>query len=193
MRVEFCALVVAASLFGCASTEQYTWVKDAPTSPVDGGVIQVGDTINVRVLPDERFSTHEKVRTDGKITLPIAGDFSVKGKRLNQVANEITDRLKPTYLNAPFVTVTFELGADMKVAVLGEVKTPAMVQLDHGANVLDALAAAGGMTEFADKDRIFVLRAGMPLRIRFRYADLQAGDPKSNDFILRAGDRVVVE
>jgi polysaccharide export outer membrane protein len=148
--------------------------------------------VNVRVFNQEPLSSKEKVRPDGKIALPVIGEVMARGKRPAQLATEIQDRLK-TVLQAPSVTVTLDAGVELKVSVVGEVKNSGVFQLDHGANVLHALAAAGGLSEYADGDKVFVVRRSLPQRVRFRYQDLRAADPKSIAFMLQAGDVVVVE
>jgi polysaccharide export outer membrane protein len=77
--------------------------------------------------------------------------------------------------------------------VLGEVKTPGRYDLAEGEGVLHALARAGGLTEFADPDLVFVVRSDASRRIRFRYGDLAVAEPASARFQLRNGDVVVVE
>src|SRR4029079_10483305 len=94
---------------------------------------------------------------------------------------------------APSVTVSVAGGAEMKVSVVGEVKTSGVFALEHGATVLHALAAAGGLSDYADGDKVFVVRRSLPQRVRFRYQDLRAADRKSSSFLLQAGDVIVVE
>ena len=155
-------------------------------------IIQDGDTVNIRVFNQEPLSTHEKVRPDGKISIPVVGEVTARGKRPAQLASEIQDRLKQVVV-APSVTVTLDAGAELKVSVVGEVKQAGVFPLDHGANVLHALAAAGGLSEYADSDKVFVVRKSLPQRVRFRYQDLRSADPKSIAFQLQAGDIIVVE
>jgi len=154
--------------------------------------IQDGDVVNVRVFNQEPLSTHEKVRPDGKISMPVIGEVMARGKRPAQLASEIQDKLKSVVV-APSVTVTLDAGADLKVSVVGEVKNSGVFQLDHGANVLHALAAAGGLSDYADSSKIFVVRKTLPQRVRFRYQDLRSAEPHSIAFALQAGDVVVVE
>lgn len=185
----------AVALAGCAATGPYVWADSLPPSAVgstEGVTIQDGDTVNVRVFNQEPLSTHEKVRSDGKISMPVIGEVVARGKRPAQLASEIQDRLKSVVV-APSVTVTLDGGAELKVSVVGEVKQGGVFQLDHGANVLHALAAAGGLSEYADSDKVFVVRRSLPQRVRFRYSDLRSADPKSVAFSLQAGDVVVVE
>jgi len=192
-----CILIAAACTVsvGCSSTGPYVWADSLPASAsgsTEGVIIQDGDTVNIRVFNQEPLSTHEKVRPDGKISIPVIGEVTARGKRPAQLASEIQDRLKQVVV-APSVTVTLDAGAELKVSVVGEVKNSGVYQLDHGANVLHALAAAGGLSEFADSDKVFVVRKSLPQRVRFRYQDLRSADPKSIAFQLQAGDVVVVE
>ena len=83
----------------------------------------------------------------------------------------------------------------MTVSVVGEVKSVGIIDLDSPANVLQALAKVGGLTEFADKSSIYVLRtnAGATRRIRFDYSALVEADPLAIRFHLKTGDVIVVE
>jgi polysaccharide export outer membrane protein len=192
--------VLAATLLfvvGCAGAGNYVWVHDLPPTTGDPGsgayLIGPGDLLNVRVYGQEDMSGRARVRRDGRIAVPFVGEVQTQGKTPAAVAKEIEERLK-TYVNAPRVTVAVEEFQPVTVAVLGEVTHPGTVTIDASGGVMQALANAGGLTEFADRDRIFVLRR-MPLsrRIRFTYDALVRNDPKAATFSLMAGDVVVVE
>jgi polysaccharide export outer membrane protein len=78
--------------------------------------------------------------------------------------------------------------------VLGEVNRPGIYALPIGAGVLQALAAASGLTQYASKDRIFVVRdSPQRARIRFEFSQLTQAEGKAATFRLRVGDVVVVE
>lgn len=188
------AAVMALSLVACGGTGPYVWVDSLPTSASGGGdvLIAEGDTLNIRVFNQEPLSTKERVRADGRISIPVIGEVVARGKRPAQLAAEIQDRLKDI-VKVPSVMVSFEAGAELKVSVVGEVRNSGVFPLDHGANVLHALAAAGGLTDYADGDKVFVVRKSLPQRVRFRYTDLRSADPKSIAFQLAAGDVIVVE
>ncbi len=194
MRLSIFAVVVSLGLGACASTGPYVWVDAVPASAQSTSdvVIADGDTVNVRVFNQEPLSTREKVRSDGKIALPVVGEIMARGKRPMQLAAEIQDKLKAVVV-APSVTVIVEQAAEVKVSVVGEVRQAGVFQLEPGANVLHALAAAGGLSDYADSDKVFVVRKSLPQRVRFRYADLRSADPRSIGFTLQAGDVVVVE
>lgn len=183
-----------AALAACSQTGPYVWADTLPASASQQSdvVIQDGDVVVVRVFNQEPLSTRERVRSDGRITMPVIGEMMARGKRPAQLAAEIQDRLKSVVV-APSVSVVMEQGGEMKVSVVGEVRNSGVFQLDPGANVLHALAAAGGLSDYADDDKIFVVRRSLPQRVRFRYADLRSADPKSVGFTLQSGDVVVVE
>ncbi len=190
-------LLAAAGLVAssCGATGPFVWIDALPASsagPADVVTVQEGDTLNVRVFNQEPLSTRDRVRPDGKITMPVVGEVMARGKRPAQLASEIQDRLKSVVV-APSVTVTIDTGAEMKVSVIGEVRNAGIYPLDHGANVLHALAAAGGLSDYADSEKIFVVRKSFAKRVRFRFQDLRAGSAKSLGFMLQAGDVVVVE
>lgn len=192
------ALVAVIALFAllvaCGSTGPYVWADSLPASASSSNdvTIQDGDVVVVRVFNQEPLSTKERVRQDGKIAMPVIGEVVARNKRPAQLAAEIQERLKSVVV-APSVTVTMEQGGELKVSVVGEVKNSGIFQLDPGANVLTALAAAGGLNDYADSDKIFVLRKSLPQRVRFRYNDLRSADQKSIGFSLQNGDVVVVE
>jgi polysaccharide export outer membrane protein len=76
---------------------------------------------------------------------------------------------------------------------LGEVSKPGVQLLELGVGVAQALAIAGGLTPFAKKDRIVVVRGGAQTRIRFRYDALTRAMGPASLFGLRAGNVVIVE
>ena len=191
---------VSALSFGtfvpaCAATVgPYTWVDEmpAPAQSATDFVIRDTDTVNVRVYNQDAISTHERVRPDGKISVPMAGEVLVRGRKPADIAKELEVKLKSVVV-APVVTVSVDQSAQLLIPVLGEVKNAGTFTIDPGSSVLVALADAGGLTDYASADRIFVLRKGLDRRVRFRLSDLRAGDAKALAFGLQPGDIVVVE
>lgn len=190
------ALVLATglTLAACGGTGPYVWVDSLPAQSANSNdvIIQEGDVLTVRVFNQDPLSTKERVRTDGRISIPVIGEVVARGKRPAQLAAELQDRLKDI-VKVPSVIVTLEQTEGMKVSVVGEVRNSGIFQLEPGSNVLHALAAAGGLNDYADSDKVFVVRKSLPQRIRFRYSDLRSANPKSVQFTLQAGDVVVVE
>jgi polysaccharide export outer membrane protein len=94
---------------------------------------------------------------------------------------------------SPQVTITVEESQPTSVSVLGEVAHPGIYTLDPSAGVLQALAAAGGFTEYASRDSIYLVRRPPSPRIRFAFSALSQGEGRAAAFRLRAGDVVIVE
>ncbi|GAC1574853.1 MAG: polysaccharide biosynthesis/export family protein [Polyangiales bacterium] len=190
-------VVLLAAITSCAHLGGFVWVDEVPQAEFnpkanEGSLIGVGDLDNVRVFNQEAMSTRSRVRRDGRIAMPLVGDVEVVGKRPADVAKQLEVRLKD-FVVAPAVTILVEESQPLLVSVIGEVTHPGVFSLESSAGVLQALASAGGTTEYADRSRIFVLRKSPPMRVRFTYDDLTHGVGKGQLFSLYAGDVVVVE
>jgi polysaccharide export outer membrane protein len=185
-----------ALLCACAHSGPAVWVQDyAKTDPPAAGpyAIQDGDLIRVQVWNQDAMSTRARVRSDGQITMPFLKDVAVAGKTPATLATELEGLLKD-YVNHPAVYVVVEESKPATVSVMGEVTRPGIYPLDTAEGMAQALAAAGGLTAFAHKTRIYVLRPGPPpARIRFSYEALVDGIGPASAFRLGAGDVVVVE
>ncbi len=190
--------LVLLGLAACSSPGQFVWVAQLPAQytarPSEKDYrIRDGDMLNVKVFNQEAMSTRERVRSDGRVALPALGDVDVRGKRPADLKQQLEEKLKG-YVNAPSVTVSIEEFQPIQVSVLGEVTHPGSFALDPRATVAQVLASAGGLTDYASRDGIYVVRAGPPpLRVRFTYEDLSRGIPPSQAFVLQDGDLVVVE
>ena len=171
-------------------------VDDGALSSDSGYLISSGDVLQVRVFQQEAMSARVKVRGDGKVSLPMLNDVLVAGKSPTVLATELQMKLKD-FINTPVVTVSLEESRPVTVSVLGEVVRPGVVTLEAGCGVLQALAASGGLTDFAHRDGLFVLRkiAGQPAprRLRFTFEVLARGEGPAARFTLLPGDVVVAE
>ena len=202
MYTRICGFVAAMAVItstGCHSGGgRFVWVDDIPVSALGSTndaayVIATGDVLSVRVYNQEGMSTRAKVRADGKISVPLVGEIEARGKKPSELAKTLEVRLKE-FIVAPAVTVTVDEAQAMQVSVIGEVAHPAILTLDPTAGVMQALAGAGGLTDFATRDRIFVYRKGTPaVRVRFTWDALTRGEGQGAAFVLKQGDVVVVE
>ena len=187
--------LILAVLLGCSSMGQYVWVDSLPdstNSPVEY-VLAPGDTINVRVFNQESISGRTRVRPDGRVTIPFVNDVPAAGRTTEELARSLQTMLRD-FVKQAVVTVSLEEAAQTQLSVLGEVAKPGVYSIDRTSQgVLRALAAAGGFTDFAHKDRIFVVRAGAPEKIRFTFDSLSTPNSKSAKFRLQNDDVVVVQ
>jgi len=179
----------------CADLGQYVWADSLPESQRKSAseyLLEPGDVIFVRVFNQEAISGRTRVRPDGRITIPFVNDVPAAGRTTHELAQSLQVLLKD-FINQPVVTVSLEEAAPAQLSVLGEVAKPGVYAVERGQGVLRALAAAGGLTEFAHKDRIFVIRGGANQRIRFTLQALSSPGTPSSRFVLQQGDVVVVQ
>lgn len=102
-------------------------------------------------------TTRYMVSNEGKINFPVLGEIYVKGMTINELQDYIADRLVGTYLkNRPIVTVEL---ASFKVTVMGEVSKSGVYTVDKGkVNIFEALAMAGDMTIYGQRQNVKVVR-----------------------------------
>lgn len=181
----------------CASGPgQYVWA-DRYTVPASDAEYRVapGDLLTVQVWDNDKLSARARVRADGQVALPLLNDVPVAGQTPSQVARDLEQRLRTANLVlAPRVNVSLDEVRPVTVSVLGKVARAGSFPLPEGSGVAEALASAGGLTEFAHRDRIFVLRrTPQPVRIRFTFDALTGHGTPAALFRLRSGDVVVAE
>jgi polysaccharide export outer membrane protein len=166
--------------------------KRPPQAPaMDDYRLGAGDKLRIEVYKDTQLSQSVQIRPDGKITLPLVGDIEAIGQTPLELRDAIAAQLK-TYMNNPVVTVIVVEATAATAYVMGEVNHPGAVTLQGGPlTVVQALAMAGGLKDFADRKNIRILRrspTGMQT-IAFNYKDaIRGGTP----VYLRPGDTVVV-
>ena len=187
------ALAVASS--GCAHQGPFVWVDDLPEAEVATSthVIRPGDRVAIRVWNQPKLSVDVRVRADGRAMLPLIGDTMMAGQAIPECAAKIAERLERLVVD-PIVTVNVVQESPSSVSVLGEVQRAGNYPLDADDGVLRVIAKAGGFTDFASRDHIYVLRKEpKPKRIRFTYADLASGNGRANAFELRDRDLLLIE
>jgi polysaccharide export outer membrane protein len=197
-------VVLMLSLAGCVSTGEYVWVDALPGKallPEEWYVIEPGDVLSIKVFGQEGMSSKVKVRSDGRISLPLIKDQLASGMTPDTLARMLEADLKAFVIN-PAVTVSVEEAHVAQVSVLGEVARPGVYKLEAGTNLVTTLALAGGITPFASRSGIYVVRqipgssgtsSVRALRIRFSYNALLRAEGRAVLFQVRDGDVLVVE
>jgi polysaccharide export outer membrane protein len=189
LALALSALVAA----GCVKPlGQFVWVDEYAIPEQSEYQILPGDVLAIRVYKEDALSGKVKVRSDGKISLQLLDDVPAAGRTPAALARDLESRLRPM-VNKPTVTVALEETRPKQFSVIGEVARPGTYLLEPGLGVLQALANAGGIGEFANRDRIFVLRPSSSTRVRFTYEALAHGEGKAGGFLLQPGDVIVVE
>jgi len=164
----------------------------ASAAPADF-VIGPEDVLGVIFWREADISGDVTVRPDGRITLPVIGEMQAAGLRADQLQEQIL-QAAAKYLTDPNVAVVVRTINSRKIFVTGRVTTPGTHLLKGPLNVMQAIALAGGVTEYADAKNITILRAtkGRTERFRFNYKDVARGKSLEQNIQLLPGDTVVV-
>lgn len=186
---------VAQQKAGGAPAQQASQASQAGTSPTvnpDTYVIGADDSLQVTVWKQPSFSGAFPVRPDGMISMVMLGDIRAAGRTPTQLSDDITERLKK-YIQDPVVSVVVLAVNSQKIFLVGEVNHTGPVMLTPGMTPLQAIAAAGGLTMFANQKHIYILRGvqGKQQKIPFNYKKALKGD-NSQDISLQPGDTIVV-
>src|SRR5947209_3441740 len=166
----------------------------APKAHDDSFVIGNDDVLAINVWKEPDISRSIPVRSDGKISLPLAGEVQASGQTPRKLELEIASRLK-NYISEPEVTVMVQQINSQKFNVLGQVVRPGSYVITNSPTVLDALAIAGGFRDFAKKKSIYVLRqnpGGTQTRLAFNYQEVVKGMNPAQNITLQPRDTVVV-
>lgn len=155
-------------------------------------VIGPGDLLNVVVWKDPSISGQTRVRPDGFVTLPLVNEIQVSGMSTGDLRKVLEEKYK-AFVTDPFVTIRVEEIVSSQIFVIGEVKAPRPYPAMGNDTVLQMLNRAGGLTIFADRNRIrIVRRKGEKARTyTVNYDAILNGDFKQ-DILLRPGDRIIV-
>jgi polysaccharide export outer membrane protein len=169
-------------------------VKDSPKANDDNFVIGADDVLAINVWKEAEISRSVPVRSDGKISLPLAGEVQAAGQTPRQLEVEIAKRLQ-NYISEPEVTVIVQQINSQKFNILGQVVKPGSYPLTNSLTILDAIAVAGGFRDFAKKKSIYVLRqspGGGQSRVHFNYKDVIKGKDADQNVQLQPRDTIVV-
>lgn len=163
------------------------------TSESQPFLIGVSDVISVSVWKYPELSAKIPVAPDGMISLPLVGDVEAAGKKTAQLRAELT-HLYEGFVTAPAVSVVVEEIRSRKVYILGEVASSGDYDLLLPTTVMQALALAGGLTDFARKEEVVVLRRkdGKDERIVINIKGIQNGKGLEDNILLVPGDTVIV-
>lgn len=157
MHSGFLATAAALLLAACATTTpDDAGPPPAAASAVDAYHIGVDDMVQVSVWQNPDLGITAPVRPDGMISVPLIGDVQAGGRTPPEVAKDIQGRLAAYVLEPRVSVILTELRSHeylSRVSVTGAVTNPVSIPYRQGMTVLDAVLAAGGVTEFAAPDR----------------------------------------
>jgi protein involved in polysaccharide export with SLBB domain len=157
-------------------------------SPADSaGVLALrpGDQVKVQVFGHEEMSGEFPIDENLNVTLPVVGEFSVRGMSIADLRARIRHEIGQLYTQS-LVTVT----PKYRVAVLGEIVHPGLYSVDPTMTVYDVLAQAGGPTHDAQESRIRLLRGGQEFQVTL--ASQAVARATLRELGVRSGDQIMV-
>jgi polysaccharide export outer membrane protein len=155
-------------------------------------IIGPSDVLTVTVWKQPTLSGNLVVRPDGMVSLPLLGDVQASGTTPSHLADVIAIGLRKYFVD-PSVSVELTQMNSKKIYLLGEVQKPGPVDMTPGMTLLQAIASAGGPTDYAKKGKIYILRgeAGKQQRVPVHYKDALRGRGQAN-VALQPSDTIVV-
>lgn len=173
MKRVILALVLAAAAARAAAQE-------APPVP-SPNEYRLGpkDLVEIKVLEVPELSVERRVSESGSISLPLVGDFPVSNLTAAELKAQLQDLLTAKFVNRADVSVVIKEYANKPISVLGAVHRPGSLTLSGRWTLLEALSAAGGLTEAAGR-RIVILRrheGKPPETLEFSTEDVFRGTP----------------
>ena len=190
-------LVVLALAAGCSpKIPNYDYARE-PDPRNKELVLGVGDVIGINVWENQNLSVEATIRADGTITMPLVGDLKAAGETPTSLKTRIKTQLQAyVKMQGTEVTVAVKSWKSYRFTIQGEVSKAGVFSSDQFLTVSDALALAGGLTRFAKRNEITLLRkdkkSGEVRHIPLDYESLASGKRPDMNIIVLSGDTIWV-
>jgi polysaccharide export outer membrane protein len=150
------------------------------------------DVLSIVVIGQAEYTRIVPVRPDGRISLPAVNDVMAAGLTPGELRLALMKSFEK-FIRSDFLEVSVIVTEvhSVKVSVQGQVRTPIRFEMRSRATILDALAMAGGFTDYAKKDRIIVRRADGTI-LTFNWDRFIERPEATEIIVLRGGDNIIV-
>lgn len=189
-----CLAAAAVVATASAAAQETAVVQNDNSYRINGG-----DLLHISVYGEQNLDKDVPVQPDGGIAFPLVGNLNARGMTLKELQGKIATNLRESQyfpnITDNEVTVSMVKATGNSVSVVGQVKAPGTFAYDTQLDVMQALSLAGGLTPFASKSKIKILRrdqAGTQTAILFDYSEVEDGEQLDKNILLRGGDVVVV-
>ena len=196
--MRFGWLLVLVCVTAChASIADYPYAKE-PDPRGQELVLGVGDVLVVNVWDQKDLNTEATIRPDGTITMPLIGDIRAAGLTPTALKAKIKEQIERFVKLAATneISVAVKAWRSYRFTVDGEVGKPGVYTPEQYVRVSDAVAMAGGLTRFARRDEVKILRpdfkTGEVRPIPLDYDALASGKRLDMNIFVLPGDRIYV-
>ena len=189
--------VVMVSMLGAQQGQGPQAAETGAAATVPDYVIGVGDQLQIKVWREPESSADVVVLPNGKITVPLVNEVAVSGLTVEEARQKLTELLLPFHEN-PVVSVVVGQINSRPVFITGMVGKPGSYPLLRPTTVVQLIAMAGGLLDFADKEHITVIRGsemrpdGVPWAFEVNYDDITRRRNLRDNILLQPGDTVIV-
>ena len=166
---------------------------DASEWTFENYVISEGDVLDISVWQVKELDEKVVVRPDGKISFPLIGDVEARGRAIDELTEDITEKLK-LYIKIPKVNIIVSSFGGKKIIILGEIAGPGIIRFTEPIRILEALALAGSYQESAGLKSVLVIRGDVERNadvIVVNALDILKGNLRENIYIQK-GDIIFV-
>ena len=188
-------VVVVTTVMYAVPTARAQGAPPVPAGVVTppGYTIGADDVLSVLFWREKDMSADVVVRPDGLITLPLLNDVQASGLTPEQLRERLT-AAAAKFVTDPNVTVVVKSINSRKVFITGQVVKAGPYPLGGPTSVLQLIATAGGVQEFAKADKIVILRmeGGKQVAFRFNYQQVMQQKNLQQNIDLKPGDTVLV-
>lgn len=168
--------------------------QDGLMTADDNYQIGAGDVLQISVWKEPDVAVPSVVvRPDGRITVPLIKEVEVRGLTPHQAEKKIAEGLSKFITDANVTVVVTSINSK-KVYVIGAVRKEGTLPCTYGMSVLQALSEAGGLTDYAKRRKIYIIRTegGREYRLDFNYDEVVKGERMEQNIVLQPGDTVVI-
>ncbi len=189
---KYLTIFSAVAIVSCSSQAVTTHVTEHPLTDPQPYVIGPDDVVDIIVWNQTQLSGKIRVADDGTITVPLAGQVPAAGLTCEALEKSLHNKLG-RFSDDPNVTVRVAEPNSKIFYVVGEVRKPGGFQLRSGEVLSQALAEAGGLSDFADASAIRIVRRTPTKNVEMtiNYKKVEGGD-LSADVPLETGDTITV-
>ena len=166
---------------------------DASEWTFENYVVTEGDVLEISVWQVENLNKKVVVRPDGKISFPLIGDVEARGRSIDELAADVTEKLK-LYIKIPKVSIIVTSFGGKKIIILGEISGPGIIRFTAPIRIMEALALAGSYRESAGLKSVLVIRGDVERNadvIVVNALDILKGNLRENIYIEK-GDIIFV-
>lgn len=196
VRLVAMLLLAATALAAAGCAGRHLSPPPPRPDPMEREIYRIGvtDILKISVWRNDELSIDVPVRPDGKISVPLLDDVQAAGLTPTEL-KEVLTREFAEFITAPNVTVVVTSVRSRSVSVIGGVNRPGHFPIERHLRVLEAIAAAGGFSTFAQKDDVRVVRRiddGGEVEFRFDYDAYIKGNAPGTNIELVSGDTIIV-